>query len=306
MHLHKKIRPFFLLLCLPFAAAAQQKTEVHGHRGFRGHFPENTVTAFTEAAKAGVDAVEMDVVISADSQVVVSHEPWFNPAICSEPDGRPVSKGNKHNFYKMTYAGIRQYDCGKRGNKKFPEQSPIPEHKPLLSEVIEQTEAYCKAHHLPLIQYNIEIKCERKGDNVWHPEPAVMVRLLDAVLKKYNIDERIMIQSFDIRSLQIMHSLHPALRIGLLTVGLRSVHHNIKALGFTPYMYNPNSYFASRHTIRKAHRYGTKVIVWTVDKPRKMRQLLRRGADGLITDYPDVAVKLRESLKSAQTSSATN
>ncbi|MCW3085642.1 MAG: hypothetical protein JWP12_3008 [Bacteroidetes bacterium] len=285
------------IICGPLFSDAQtemnKKTEIHGHRGFRGHFPENTLTAFKEAAKLGVDAIEMDIIISKDSQVVVSHEPWFNYKICSEPDGEQVRSRKQHNLHTLTYAQIRQYDCGKRGNPGFPEQAKIPEYKPLLSEVIEGVEQYCKDNHLPLIQYNIEIKSGKLGDGKYHPAPAEIARLLNNVLKKYGIGGRILIQSFDVRSLQAMHQLDPSLRIGLLVANFGSVAHNIHRLGFTPYMYNPALKLVSAKTVQQVHEKGAKIIVWTVNSPADMKRLILLGVDGLITDYPNIALALK-------------
>src|ERR1035437_9340568 len=216
----KKIATIIFCICF-FVANAQteslnKKIEIHGHRGFRGHFPENTLTAFKEAAKLGIDAIELDVIISKDSQVVVSHEPWFNHKICSEPDGKPVKARKQHNLYKLTYAEIKQFDCGKRGNKNFPQQAAIPEYKPLLKDVIESIERFTKENNLPPIHYNIEIKSMKIGDGKWHSKPAVVAKLVMNVLDQYNINDRIMIQSFDVRSLQEVHKITPDIKIGLL------------------------------------------------------------------------------------------
>jgi len=267
--------------------------EIHGHRGFRGHFPENTLTAFKEAVKLGVDAIELDIVISKDSQVVVSHEPWFNHKICSDPNGEKVRSRKQHNLYTLTYKEIRQYDCGNLGNKEFPEQQAVPEYKPLLSEVIETIEKYCMDNHLPPVQYNVEIKSSKPGDRKYHPAPKKIAALLDAVLKKYNISERILVQSFDVRSLQEFHKLQPSVRIGLLIANIGSVEHNIRKLGFTPYMYNPNLKMVRAKTVRQVHEKGAKIIVWTVNSEKDMKRLIKLGVDGLITDYPNTAMALR-------------
>ena len=274
-------------------SSMNNKVEIHGHRGFRGKFPENTLVAFQEAVKLGVDAIELDVVISKDSQVVVSHEPWFNHKICSEPNGEKVRSRKQHNMHKLTYAEIKKYDCGKRGNPEFPDQQKIPEYKPLLSEVIETIEAYCKENNLPPVQYNIEIKCWKLGDSRWHPKPQVMSDLVYRTIKKYNISERMLIQSFDVRCLQTMHKLDPALKIGLLTVGRGSVEHHLKKLGFTPYMYNPSLKLANAATIRKIHEHQCKAIVWTVNSEKDIQRMIALGVDGIVTDRPDIALKLR-------------
>lgn len=270
-----------------------KQIEIHGHRGFRGAYPENTITSFKEAVKLGVDAIELDVVISKDSQVVVSHEPWFNYKICSEPDGANVKTRKQHNLYKMDYSEIRKFDCGKRGNKDFLGQKHLPEYKPLLSEVIETMELYCKENKLPPVEYIIEIKCLKPGDDKWHPKPERFAKLVNDVISKYKINDRIYIQSFDTRSLQYFHKLQPDIRIGLLVSNLGSVDHYINKLGFTPYMYNPSLKLIKKSIVMKAQAKGCKVMVWTVNSEKAMKQLIQMGVDGLITDYPDLALKLR-------------
>jgi glycerophosphoryl diester phosphodiesterase len=270
------------------------KIEIHGHRGFRGHFPENTLISFKEAAKLGVDAIELDVVISKDSQVVVSHEPWFNHKICSEPNGDKIRARHQYNLYKLNYSEIKKYDCGKRGNVEFPEQQHIAEYKPLLSEVIETLEQFCKENNLPPIQYNIEIKSGKIGDGIWHPSPEKIALLVHDVIKNYNINERIMIQSFDVRSLQAYHKIDPHTRIGLLIVNTGSVKHNLHKLGFIPYMYNPALKLTKENTIAQVHKSGCKIMVWTVNSEEEMIRMIQLGVDGLITDYPNIALKLRK------------
>jgi glycerophosphoryl diester phosphodiesterase len=287
------------LAIFPFFLGAQKdtmskKTEIHGHRGFRGYYPENTITAFKEAVRLGVDALELDVVISKDSQVVVSHEPWFNYRICTEPDGERVRALRQHNLYKMNYAEIKTYDCGKRGNTEFPKQKAVAEYKPLLSEAIATIDQFCKDNNLPLITYNIEIKSGKIGDGKWHPAPQKIAELVYSVLKESDINERILIQSFDIRSLQAIHKLDPELRIGLLIANTGSVDHNIRKLGFTPYMYNPSLKLTKEHTVRQAHQHGCRIMPWTINDEEDMKKLMHWGVDGLITDYPNIALKLRE------------
>jgi glycerophosphoryl diester phosphodiesterase len=271
-----------------------KRTEIHGHRGFRGHFPENTITSFKEAVKTGVDAIELDVVISKDSQVVVSHEPWFNYRTCSDPSGERVRALKQGNLYRMDYDEIRKYDCGIRGDKEFPLQKALPEYKPLLNEVIRVIDQFCKDNELPLITYNIEIKSGKIGDGKWHPQPQRIAELVNKVLQEFNINERVLIQSFDIRSLQAIHKLDPELKIGLLIANTGSVDHNIRKLGFTPYMYNPSLKLTKEHTVKQAHQHGCKIFPWTINHENDMQKLMDWGVDGIITDHPDIAIKLRQ------------
>lgn len=281
-------------------AQEQNNIEIHGHRGFRGRYPENTLTAFKEAAKSGADYIELDVIISKDSQVVVSHDPWFNPNTCTSPDGTSVTKHKKGNLHKLNYSEIKKYDCGKRaclsgrqGNKKLPQQTKTPEYKPLLSEVIETMERYTKENNLPSIKYNIEIKSNAFGDGKYHFDPKITARLVYNLIQKFNIDERIIIQSFDVRSLKAIHQLNDKLKIGLLVFNFTSVKLNIQKLGFTPYCYNPAAKICKAKTIEQAHKMGCKVIVWTVNSEEDIKRFKKLGADGIITDYPDIAVRYK-------------
>jgi glycerophosphoryl diester phosphodiesterase len=288
---------YLFFICIPFCAVSQKNmsktVEIHGHRGFRGRFPENTLTGFKEAVKTGVDAIELDVVISKDSLVVVSHEPWFNYKICTEPNGERITLRNQHNLYKMNYEDIRKYDCGSKGNREFPAQATIAEYKPLLKETIEEIEKYCEENNLPHIKYNIEIKSGKLGDNIWHPMPDKIAALVYNVIKEFDIDERIMIQSFDIRSLKAVHKLNAAIKTGLLIANTGSVEHNLRKLGFIPYMYNPSIKLTKEKTVKHAHEHGCKVMTWTVNSPSDMKRLMDYGVDGIITDFPDIALKLR-------------
>lgn len=264
----------------------EQIFEVHAHRGFRGLNPENTIVAFKQAVNEGAYAIELDIIISNDSQLVVSHEPWFNYKICTGPDGKKVKRFHQQNLYKLSYDSIKKYDCGKRGNKKYPLQKPMSAFKPLLIDVIREIELYCEQNNIPPIHYNIEIKSRKISDNKFHPVPDIIAKLLMSVLSQFEIYDRIMIQSFDVRSLQAVHKINPLVRLGLLVANFKSVNKNIKKLGFKPYMYNPNVKLAKTKTINRAHEQGVKVIVWTVNKEKDIKRLKSIGADGIISDYP--------------------
>ncbi|MEM6803094.1 MAG: glycerophosphodiester phosphodiesterase family protein [Bacteroidota bacterium] len=132
-------------LCLGILACTEPKTEqskismdVQGHRGCRGLLPENTLPAFAKAIEIGVNTLEMDVVISKDKQVLLSHEPFLSHEICVGPEGEEISEENERewNLYKMDYEQIKECDCGSKAHKRFPDQEKMAVHKPLLKEVI--------------------------------------------------------------------------------------------------------------------------------------------------------------------------
>ena len=269
--------------------------DVEGHRGCRGLMPENTVPAFLNALDLGVTTLEMDVVISKDRQVVVSHEPYFNAAFSIKPDGTPVSKSEQKDLvlYQMDYTDIRQYDTGSNGNPAYPEQEKKKTHKPLLSEVIGFAEAYRKAHNLPAFSYNIELKSEPSEYNKSQPEPTPFCDLVQAITNQIP-PERLIIQSFDFAILkqwkgQMDNGNYPKVRLSALVENLRSPEKNLDELGFKPAIYSPYYRLLSQDKIARLHDMGIQVVPWTVNQRDDMERLKTWGVDGIITDYPDRA-----------------
>lgn len=268
--------------------------EVHGHRGCRGMLPENTIPAFLKAITLGVDAIELDVVVTGDGQVLVSHEPYFAAETCLQPDGSEITQAQEkeHNIYQLTYEQIKQYDCGRKASVHFPEQQQMPAYKPLLSEVITATEAFIEQEGLEPVLYNIEIKSSLAGDTIFHPAPAVFVQLLLSVLEEHQLEEsRYMIQSFDQRPLQLLHELAPGIRLGLLVEDDLPAALHITRLGFKPYAFNPHFLLLNSNTLSYAKSEGIKVFVWTVNTSEEIDNMIRMGVDGIITDYPALLLK---------------
>ncbi len=289
----------FLTAMIPPITVSPASFDLEGHRGCRGLMPENTIPAFLKALDLGVTTLEMDVVISKDRQVVVSHEPYFNADFSIAPDGKPVSKAEQKKLilYQMTYDQIRQYDTGSNGNPKYPEQQKQQTHKPLLTEVIEQVEAYRQQHTLAPVAYNIEIKSEANEYNKSQPEPAAFCDLVQTVLAGRLPAERIIIQSFDFAVLkhwkqQADEGRYLPVRLSALVENLRGAEKNVADLGFKPAIYSPYYRLLSQRTIRSLHEQGIQVVPWTVNQRSDMERLKRWGVDGLITDYPDRAVGL--------------
>ena len=117
--------------------------DIQGHRGCRGLLPENTLPAFIKAMELGVTTVEMDVAITKDKLVVVSHEPWMNHEICSDKNGNEINRADEmgYNIYQMNYDEVKQFDCGSKTHPRFLYQQKIKTYKPLLSEVIDSAKA---------------------------------------------------------------------------------------------------------------------------------------------------------------------
>jgi len=266
--------------------------KLYGHRGARALFPENTLIGFIEAVKAGVHALEMDVVISGDGLVVVSHEPWMNPVFCTRPDGKSVEKNSedKYNLFEMDYEEIRTFDCGKKINPEFPLQKSFSEHKPLLGEVITAVEEYTKTNELPATDYLIEIKSEEGHDGIFNPPPLQFVQLVLNEINKFNIPKRIILQSFDARILNEIHRVSSQLKTGLLVENNDSATVNLKRLVFTPTMYNPDFNLVTPELVRELHDQEIQIIPWTVNDAAEMKKIIGFGVDGIITDDPKTAI----------------
>lgn len=271
-----------------------QKPDLQGHRGARGLLPENTIPSMLNALDMGASTLELDVVISADLQVVVSHEPWMNHEIATPPSGNDMTKEDKAgtNLYHMTYSEIKKWDVGQKGHPGFPQQQPLAAHKPLLAQLIDSVEAYVQERQLPPPHYNIEIKSTEQGDDLFHPQPEIFVELVMTVVFEKQIQNRSNIQSFDVRPLQILRKRHPQIPLAFLTSKPDNMEQQLKELGFTPEIYSPYYKATTADLIRKAQGKGMKVIPWTVNDLPAMQRLLEAGADGIISDYPNLFQQL--------------
>ena len=295
-----QLGPLLSYLKEPEVIALEELTafDLQGHRGCRGLYPENTLQAMVHAVNLGVTTLEMDVVITTDRKVVLSHEPWLNATICLDPEGNPIPKAEEKtwNIYAMTYDSLTRCDCGSLQHPQFSQQTKEEAVKPLLLDVIQQVEAYTKEHGKASVKYSIEIKSSRAGDNMYHPTPNEFVdevyRVLDQVLDS-NAMRRISFQSYDLRVLRAIRKgqLEGLYSKDLSIVLLDGENGNLKEiiadLGFVPDVYSPiyNLVYSSR--IEDAHAAGVLVIPYTVNKVEDMKRLVEMGVDGIITDYPN-------------------
>lgn len=272
--------------------------DVQGHRGARGLRPENTVAAFLAALDLGVTTVEMDLAVTKDKQLVVSHEPWMSAGICTDPTGKTYSEKEekKHNIYQMTYDEVKQFDCGSKGNEKFPEQVKMNAVKPLLRDVIVAVEDHIRSISRYEVDYNIEIKSEKEDDGKFHPAPEEFSDLVYNFIDQYLPWDRIVIQSFDFRVLKYWHEKHPEVRLAALVENLHSIDRNLEELGFIPAIYSPYYKLLNREKVEHLHQKKIRVIPWTVNEVNEMLSMKGMGVDGFITDYPDRARKYKFTL----------
>jgi glycerophosphoryl diester phosphodiesterase len=261
-----------------------------GHRGTRGLMPENIIPSMYKAIDHGVNTVEVDIVISKDKQVVISHDVYFHPDITTTPDGKHLTskEAQKLLLYEMNYDEIRKYDVGMKPHKDFPQQQKLPAYKPLFGELVDSTDAYAR-HKGVEIMYNIELKTNPAHDGTKTPPVEEFVDLVMTVVKEKNIENRSYLQSFDFRPLQILHKKYPGIVTAVLISGSdkRTLEQQLAELGYTPEMYSPHYSLVTEELVAACHSKNIKLIPWTVNTVEEMKKMKALGVDGIITDYPN-------------------
>jgi glycerophosphoryl diester phosphodiesterase len=192
----------------------------------------------------------------------------------------------------MTYAEIRKWDVGSLGNPAFPEQKQMKASKPLLSEVFKEVDRFTKSRKLPLSHYNIEIKVETDGDGKFQPPPAEFTALVLKEIKKAKMDTRVKVQSFDVRPLQEVRKIDPSIKVALLVGNKVGIETSIERLGFKPFAYSPHFSLVDEATVKFCREKGIKLVPWTVNEIADLEKMKAFDLDGIITDYPDRAVKV--------------
>jgi glycerophosphoryl diester phosphodiesterase len=270
----------------------KERFDTQAHRGGRGLMPENTVASMMNGLAFGVATLEMDVVITKDKKVILSHEPFFNSEITTKPDGSLVNPEEEKelNIYKMDYADVVKYDVGLKPHPRFPKQEKKAAVKPLLSDVFDAVKNYMKEAKRPYPFFNIETKSQPASDNLYHPAPAEFVDLLMDVIKNYDLEKQVIIQSFDFRTLQYLHKKYPHIKTAMLVEAddNRSFRKQLDDLGFTPTIHSPAYELVTDNLIAECHAKNIKIIPWTVNDKATFDKLKNMGVDGIITDYPDL------------------
>jgi glycerophosphoryl diester phosphodiesterase len=255
--------------------------------------PENTIPAMLHAIDLGIRTLELDCVISADGKVVVSHDLYMSSDFMVKPDGSEIDTAEQKGYvlYRMSYDSIRRYPEGVKRHRGFPDQTLVKTYKPLLTDLIDSVEGYVRLHHLKPVYYNMETKCGPEGDDVLHPAPERFVGLLMGVVKAKGIGSRVTIQSFDPRTLRIVHRDYPS-QVTAYLVEKDSFEKNISELGFTPGIYSPAFTLVDAQLVEEAHAAKVAVLPWTVNNKEDMKRMAALGVDGMISDYPDRLISL--------------
>ena len=262
----------FLSLALAArGAGAPRRVQVQGHRGARAVRPENTIPAFEHAIAAGVDALELDMAVTKDNVLVISHDPYLEPPVCTGPQPRAAIR-------QLTLAQVKQWDCGSVRNPKFPRQQPVPGTRmPTLDEVFNLAPQGS-------FLFNIETKSFPDRPELT-PDPDEFVKLVLTQIRKHHLESRVILQSFDFRTLHAMKKLAPEITLSALYAGRpRPFIEIAKEAGAS--IISPEFLLVSARQVRAAHQAGLQVLPWTPDTPREWARLISDGVDGIITDDP--------------------
>src|SRR5580692_461404 len=261
----------FCLVALCMAQTAPHKILVHGHRGARALRPENTLPAFEYAIAQGVDALELDMAVTKDNVLVVSHDPMLHPPVCSGPIPEAV-------IHQLTLAQVKEWDCGKLQNPAFPRQQAIPGTRmPTLDEVFNLAP---KGKFL----FNIETKIFADHPELT-PSPEEFVRLVLIQVRKHHLESRVILQSFDFRTLHAMKVAAPEIALSALYSGDPKDFTAIaKEAGAG--IISPEFHLVTPEQVRAAHAAGLQVVPWTADTPEDWDRLIAAGVDAIISDDP--------------------
>jgi glycerophosphoryl diester phosphodiesterase len=297
-----------LACCLSLAAHA---FDLEGHRGARGLAPENTLPGFARALSIGVSTLELDVGVTRDGVVVISHERGVVPNTARGPDGRWLEAPGPM-IHDLSHAELERYDVGRLNPalayaRQFPDQAPADGARiPRLADLF----ALVRKAGNESVRFNIETKVSPEApQETLAPEP--FARALIAAIRAGGMEKRSTIQSFDWRTLKVVQAQAPEIPTVYLsaqqrwldnvragdsagspwTAGLRfadygSVPKMVRAAGGA--VWSPYYRDLDAAALEQAHELGLKVVVWTVDKPAEIDAMLALGVDGLISDRPDL------------------
>lgn len=280
-------------------AGAQRTILIHGHRGARAYRPENTIPAFEYGIQHGDDVLELDLAVTRDNQLVVSHSPFLiqpaykpgdawnaaaNERVCIGP---PLPPGTL--IRSLTLAQVKQYDCGSKILPVFPKQVAVPGTRiPTFDEVLDLAPQ-------GTFQFNVETKSFPNHPEMT-PPPAEFVQLIDDAVRRHGLQKRVILQSFDFRTLKAMRAIDPEIRLSALfgaakydgMMGItdtdKSFAH-IEAITGAEIL-SPDQSLVTPEEVEVAHKMGVQVAPYTADTPAQWQRLTDAHVDAIITDDP--------------------
>lgn len=293
--------------------------DLEAHRGGRDVRPENTLYSYAYAIELGATSIECDMQLTKDGQIVMSHNPILNSDITRDENGNYI-KNNKYDIRLMTVDELKKFDvgvmdpnCGEyydlHGKTQFTYDAKIP----TLEELMQLIQSYGDKN----IVLNIETKSYPDPASAGYKnnaDPKKFVEVFNNIVKKYNMEDRVVLQSFDWQTLIEMKKFNPNISTSALwqeqpswgrdSESLRRYEKKkspwLGGLDIKDYQGNPvkaahaigadiiSPYYTeiSKQDVDEAHSLGMKVVPWTVNNEKDMTMLLDMGVDGIISDKP--------------------
>lgn len=293
--------------------------DLEAHHGGRDVRPENTLYSYAYAIELGATSIECDMQLTKDGQIVMSHNPILNSDITRDENGNYI-ENNKYDIRLMTVDELKKFDvgimdpnCGEyydlHGKTQFTYDAKIP----TLEELMQLIQSYGDKN----IVLNIETKSYPDPVSAGYKnnaDPKKFVEVFNNIVKKYDMDDRVVLQSFDWQTLIEMKKLNPNISTSALwqeqpswgrdSESLRRYEKKkspwLGGLDIKDYQGNPvkaahaigadiiSSYYTeiSKQDVDEAHSLGMKVVPWTVNNEKDMNMLLDMGVDGIISDKP--------------------
>jgi glycerophosphoryl diester phosphodiesterase len=248
--------------------------QIIGHRGWRGQYPENSLIGFEALSNLGVNALELDVIITKDKEILVSHEAWFDLNYCTSK--------SESNLYNLTLAEIQKVDCGLKHYERFPNQKKLPTVKPSLKSVIELWNLLDVKPSIAL-----EIKSEMHLYGSHQPFAQEFAELITEFEKLHLQGFDYFVQSFDPFFLKTYHQINPKQKTGLLIEHETNVLSMIDFLNYTPDFYNPEHILINDQIIKDTQSLNMGIYTWTVNEQAELAKIKDYPLLGIITDYPE-------------------
>ena len=276
-----------VLLLLVGAAAAQESAPlVIGHRGARAAVSENMIAAFEYAIEEGADVVELDMVLTADDRVLVTHDLVIDPEHCLIPGGISIARAPR--IRELTFEQTQEFDCGTWTNPDYPEQKPAPAARmPSLEQVLER-----------FAQADVDFMIETKVDAEAGVDPDLFAERVNEILERFDLSEKVILQSFDHRTLAAMKRLNPRVRLCLLNPPERLDDYVAPARELGAAYQFINYRVIEPRDVTTLHDAGIKVFSGTVDDPDVWRRLIAIDVDGILTDDPAGLIALLKTMHS--------
>jgi glycerophosphoryl diester phosphodiesterase len=266
---------FIILRLYVYFTSKLNKFEVHGHRGAMGKYPENSISAFDYAMNINVDALELDLQMTKDKNIVIYHDKNIDTKLCKNGPPLPIKD--------ITLDEIKKYTCGETQDIHFKEQNTSKEQILTFAELLE----FINNSDYPnknTIKFNIEIKTETKLDT--DSEVIEFANRLIDILNKYNIKDRTIIQSFDARALIAVKNIVPTIKLSLL---IEDPNINMIELAkkINVDIISPHYSLLNKELVKQMHNNGFKVLPWTINSTKVLQEMIDMNVDGIITDYPE-------------------